>query len=72
MGKKCVICDEEAEFLVKGTSDYYCKKHAEEFFGDISVLQSIEEQAKHLKELIKEKLTDIDDLMPTGQEEAKD
>jgi hypothetical protein len=69
MAKKCIICKGDAEFAVKGTSDYYCAKHAEEFFGDVSVLQSIEDQAQQLKELIKERLGEADD---TGQDKAKD
>jgi hypothetical protein len=63
--KKCIICEGEAEFVIKGTSDYYCKKHAEEYFGDISVLQTIEEQAQYLKDLIKERLDGVEDTLDT-------
>ena len=45
MPKKCILCEEsEAEFIVKGTSDSYCKGWAEEHFGDLSLLVNISEQ----------------------------
>lgn len=50
MPKKCIICDGAAQFVVKGTSDFYCPSCAEENFGDITLLIAIEEQAKQLKE----------------------
>jgi hypothetical protein len=56
LGKKCVICGGEAEFCIKGTSDYYCKGCAEEHFDDIGVLQKVEEEAQRLKEFIKKKI----------------
>jgi hypothetical protein len=58
LGKKCVICGGEAEFCIKGTSDYYCKSCAEEHFDDIAVLQKVEEEAQRLKEVIKKKMGD--------------
>jgi len=45
MPKKCILCEEaEAEFIVKGTSDSYCKECAEEHFADLSLLVKISEQ----------------------------
>ena len=41
--KKCVICEEEASFAIKETTDYYCKECAEEQFGDVSYLIAIDE-----------------------------
>lgn len=61
MSKKCIICGEEAEFCVKGTSDYYCEECAEENFSDLTLLQKLEEEAKRLKEYIKEKMSDDGD-----------
>ena len=55
MVKKCTICGEEARFGVKDTSDYYCEECAEENFGDVSLLVSVEEQAKKLKAAIEKK-----------------
>ncbi len=47
--KKCVVCDEEAGFAIKETKDYYCKECAEEQFGDVSYLITINEaQEKNL------------------------
>jgi hypothetical protein len=56
LGKKCIICRGEAEFCIKGTSDYYCKDCAEEHFDDINVLQKVEEEAQKLKRIINEKI----------------
>ena len=77
MGKKCVICEGEADFVVKGTSDYYCKQHAEEFFGDISVLQSIDAQARELKDMLKNRMAELEEGLTeldsaTGQQVSKD
>ena len=55
MGKKCIICEDEAKYLIKDTSDYYCEECANESFGDLSVLVSVEEQAKKIKQMIEEK-----------------
>ena len=55
MGKKCIICNDLAKFVIKGSSEYYCNECAEENFSDIDLLQKIDEQAKIIKELIKEK-----------------
>jgi hypothetical protein len=52
MPKRCIICGEQAEYLIKDTSDYYCKDCAEESFGDVSMLVKVEEQAKLLKKLV--------------------
>jgi len=41
--KKCVVCDEFAEFLIKGTNDTYCKGCAEDSFADISYLEKLEQ-----------------------------
>jgi len=61
LGKKCIICGEEATFCIKGTSDYYCQECAEENFADISVLQKVEEEAQRLKEVIKERMKEKQD-----------
>jgi hypothetical protein len=52
MPKRCIICGEQAEYLIKDTSDYYCKDCAAENFGDITMLVKVEEQAKILKKLV--------------------
>ena len=53
---RCMICDEDkAHFMIKETTDYYCKECAEEQFADLSYLVKIEEQAKHFKKLVDKK-----------------
>ena len=54
--KKCIICDIEAEYMIKDTSDYYCKDCAEGYFADLKMLLKLEEEAIKLKEVLKEKL----------------
>ncbi|MBN1386680.1 hypothetical protein JW968_06965 [Candidatus Woesearchaeota archaeon] len=52
MPKKCIICHEKADFCIKDSSDFYCADCAKEYFADTSLLITVEEQAKRLKELI--------------------
>jgi hypothetical protein len=59
MPKKCIICESEAIYKIKDTSDFYCKDCAEENFADISVLIKVEEEAQRLKAAIKGKMADI-------------
>ncbi len=56
MPKKCIICDEEAEFKIKDCNEYYCQECAKESFSDLSALQSMEEAAQLLKQVLKERL----------------
>lgn len=55
MAKKCIVCDADAEYRIKDTSDYYCQECAQENFADISILMKVEEEAQRLKEFLKEK-----------------
>ena len=50
MGKKCIICKEDASLSVKGTSDFYCRDCAEENFDDLSYLEKIDETEKRKDE----------------------
>ncbi|MFA6888978.1 MAG: hypothetical protein WC254_05790 [Candidatus Woesearchaeota archaeon] len=45
--KKCLICEEKASFAIKDSQDYYCKECAEEQFGDISYLVTLNENQKN-------------------------
>ncbi|MBI2661917.1 hypothetical protein HYX11_00470 [Candidatus Woesearchaeota archaeon] len=56
MGKKCIICNEEAIYRIRDTSDYYCGDCAEENFGDLNVLVKVEEEAQALKKIIEERI----------------
>jgi len=65
MGKRCIICGEDAQYSIKGTSDFYCEPCAKEHFDDLEVLVSVEEQAKKIKQLIEEKSKEgIQDIEP--------
>jgi hypothetical protein len=72
MAKKCTICEEEAQYNIKGTSEYYCDDCAKENFSDISLLQKIEEQAKIIKNLIKDKEKNIIEDNSIDDEEMTD
>ncbi len=52
MAKRCIICDAEASYCIKGSSEYYCTECAVDQFGDVTVLLKVEEEAKRLKEFI--------------------
>ena len=52
MAKKCIICDEEAEFKIKDCNEFYCKECAEEHFADLALLQKVEEKAQILKKIV--------------------
>ncbi len=43
MSKKCLICEQEAKYGIKSTKDYYCEECAQDQFGDISYLVSVED-----------------------------
>jgi len=56
MVKKCIICDDKAEYRIKDTSDFYCRECAEGNFADLQMLLKLEEEAQRLKEMLNEKL----------------
>ena len=56
MGKKCIICGKEAEYGIKDSNEFYCQECAKEHFNDLSLLVKVEEQAKAIKKLIKDKI----------------
>ncbi|HIH11181.1 TPA: hypothetical protein HA241_03260 [Candidatus Woesearchaeota archaeon] len=56
MAKRCIICDENAVYKIKDTADFYCQSCAEDNFGDLSVLVSVEEEALRLKQALEQKL----------------
>ena len=56
MAKKCIICNKEAEFTIKDSTEYYCKECAGEHFSDLSFLQKVEQETRVLKEIIEEKM----------------
>ena len=52
---RCTICGKDAKFALKGTSGAYCEPCAKDHFSDLDLLESLESQAKALKERLKEK-----------------
>ena len=52
MPKKCILCEKEAEYGIKGSSETYCKECAVEQFQDVDYLQKIEEPSKKVMNLI--------------------
>ncbi len=72
MGKRCIICAEEATLKVKDTSEYYCEECAVENFGDVSMLVSIEEDTKKLKAFVEDKSEEITEKDSFEEEEEKD
>ncbi|MBW2983898.1 hypothetical protein KY361_02185 [Candidatus Woesearchaeota archaeon] len=52
MPKKCILCEKEAEYCIKGSSESYCKECAVEQFQDVDYLQRIEKQSKKVVSLI--------------------
>jgi hypothetical protein len=59
MDKKCIICGKQAEYQIKGTSDFYCRGCAEELFNDLKMLIKVEEEVKSLKKQIDEKMQEL-------------
>jgi len=60
MVKKCIICNEEATHKIKNTSDYYCEDCAKENFSDLDLLISVEEEARKLKQVLKQKMMELE------------
>ena len=59
MGKKCIICEDDAQFCIKNTSDFYCYECAQENFSDIELLQKVESEANALKNYLENKIEDM-------------
>ncbi len=56
-----MVCDAEASYKIKDTSDYYCQECAQENFADLSLLVKVEEEAQRLKALVEQKEKEIQD-----------
>jgi hypothetical protein len=59
MTKRCIICNEEAKFHIKDTSDFYCQSCAEENFADLNVLIRVGEDVPKQKEKLPESDDDV-------------
>ena len=53
MPKKCIICNKEAVYAIKDSSEYYCEECAKESFEDLSCLKKIE---GNVSKIIEEKI----------------
>lgn len=72
MAKRCIICNKEAKYKVKDTSEYYCEECAEENFGDITLLIKVEEEeAQRLKRFLSSKMEDYLEEEETETTEKK-
>lgn len=56
MPRKCIICEDEANYRIKDSTDHYCEECALQNFADLSYLQKVEEEALKLKEVKKSEL----------------
>ncbi len=72
MAKKCIICNKEATYKIKDTSEYYCPECAEENFADLSLLVKVEDEAQRLKEFIRKKIEEgSSDELENEEQETK-
>ncbi|MBT3406126.1 hypothetical protein HN419_03065 [Candidatus Woesearchaeota archaeon] len=62
MSKKCFICGKPAEYMIKDSKDAYCLDCAEEHFGDLSYLVTVEDEAKRLKTFVEGRIDQLDEL----------
>ena len=59
MVKRCIVCEEKAEYKIKDNPDYYCAECAEENFADLKMLIKVEEEARLLKAALKEEIHEL-------------
>lgn len=72
MGKKCIICEADASYKIKDTSDFYCAECAEEHFADLTLLVKVEEEAQRLRQVLKEKIADLEKDVATLKDVPND
>ena len=68
MAKKCIMCKRNADLMIKGTSDFYCRECAVEQFGDIEVLVSVDDEAGKLKKKVDDIITQADEILKEQKE----
>ena len=74
MPKKCILCEKEAEYCIKGSSESYCKECAVEQFHDVDYLQKVEEQPKKIVSLVGdaiEEKSQVEDPFDEGMSEEE-
>ena len=67
MTKKCIVCNSEAVYKIKDTSDYYCADCAQENFADLNLLVKVEEEAQQLKRFLEKSK----ELLEEGKEDEE-
>lgn len=67
MAKKCTLCDAEARYMVKDSSEYYCDECALENFSDVGVLQPIENIDKKSERLVEQKEEELPEEMEDSE-----
>ena len=60
MVKKCIICQEKAVYKIKDTLNYYCDECAKDNFSNLDLLITVEEEARRLRQILKEKLEELE------------
>lgn len=60
MPKRCILCDDDARYAIKDTSNYYCEECAVENFSDVALLVQVEEMAQ----MLKSHLDDLESQVP--------
>ena len=62
------MCEKNADLMIKGTSDFYCRECAVEQFGNIEVLVSVDDEANRLKKKVDEIITQADEILKEQKE----
>tara|TARA_B100002003_G_scaffold33264_1_gene28412 strand:- start:416 stop:604 length:189 start_codon:yes stop_codon:yes gene_type:complete len=60
MAKKCIICDGDASFLIKDSNESYCETCAKEYFSDLTLLQTVDEESAKIKQVLEDKIQQED------------
>ena len=57
MVKKCIVCEADASYKIKDTSEFYCDECAEEHFADVkNTLLKLEEEVQQLNAELNQRL----------------
>jgi hypothetical protein len=70
MSKKCILCEDAANLAIKATADYYCKECAEEQFGDLDCLVSIQEIHSPVEDAINQ-FEEVKDVVKAQREQEQ-
>lgn len=69
MAKKCSICEADASYKIKDTSEFYCDECAEEHFADVkNTLLKLEEEVQQLNAVLNKRLEEAETRQPAASE----